>query len=75
MLVDLFVHSLKYLCLDLAASSHPPCFLTSNSNQNPEPHTIFLRDGWRQRLCRCEECCVSQTISSHSIRSERIEFH
>ncbi|CAF3695987.1 unnamed protein product [Adineta steineri] len=39
-----------------AASNNPPCFLTSNVNDN-ELHTIFLRDGWRNRLCRCVQCC------------------
>ncbi len=43
----------------LAASNNPPCFLVSNNNNNSnELHTIFLRDGWRKRLCRCVECCV-----------------
>ncbi|CAF0986856.1 unnamed protein product [Adineta ricciae] len=41
------------------ASSTPLCLLSSNSgnvNSN-ELHTIFLRDGWRKRLCRCDQCC------------------
>jgi hypothetical protein len=42
----------------LAASNNPPCFLVSNNNNSNELHTIFLRDGWRKRLCRCVECCV-----------------
>ena len=33
------------------------CLLSSNE-KNDEFHTIFLRDGWRRRLCRCEQCSV-----------------
>ncbi len=40
----------------LAASNNPPCLLPLTNN---EPHTIFLRDGWRKRLCRCVQCSVS----------------
>lgn len=40
-----------------AASSSPPCFLACNQTNSNELHTIFLRDGWRQRLCRCVDCC------------------
>jgi hypothetical protein len=51
---------LNLFSVDLAASNNPPCFLVSNNNNNNsnERHTIFLRDGWRKRLCRCVECCV-----------------
>jgi len=38
-----------------AASNNPSCILLSNENHN-ECHTIFLRDGWRKRLCRCVQC-------------------
>ena len=41
------------------ASNNPPCLLVSNKDNSNEPHTIFLRDGWRNRLCRCVQCCVS----------------
>ena len=51
------------LSLDVAASNHPPCVLASNANPSPELRTIFLRDGWRKRLCRCDECCVSRILS------------
>ena len=43
----------------LVASSNPPCFLLPNPQNTHELRTIFLRDGWRKRLCRCPECCVS----------------
>ncbi|CAF0822703.1 unnamed protein product [Rotaria sordida] len=40
-----------------AASNSPACLLISNnSNDSKELHTIFLRDGWRKRLCRCVQC-------------------
>ncbi|CAF4612933.1 unnamed protein product, partial [Rotaria magnacalcarata] len=35
-----------------AASNSPSCLLVSNNNNSQELHTIFLRDGWRKRLCR-----------------------
>ncbi|CAF3409101.1 unnamed protein product [Rotaria sp. Silwood1] len=37
-----------------AASNNQSCLLPSNANT--EVHTIFLRDGWRKRLCRCVQC-------------------
>ncbi|CAF4909875.1 unnamed protein product, partial [Rotaria sp. Silwood1] len=37
-----------------AASNNLSCLLPSNANT--EVHTIFLRDGWRKRLCRCVQC-------------------
>jgi len=41
---------------NMAASNNPSCLLPSNNNNNNESHTIFLRDGWRKRLCRCVQC-------------------
>ncbi|UJR16056.1 hypothetical protein I4U23_002969 [Adineta vaga] len=38
-----------------SASNNASCILSSNKENN-EFHTIFLRDGWRRRLCRCEQC-------------------
>ncbi|CAF4877944.1 unnamed protein product, partial [Rotaria socialis] len=35
-----------------AASNSPSCLLVSNNNNSRELRTIFLRDGWRKRLCR-----------------------
>ncbi|CAF1070559.1 unnamed protein product [Adineta ricciae] len=37
------------------AENNATCLLSSNE-KNDEFHTIFLRDGWRRRLCRCEQC-------------------
>ncbi|CAF0749059.1 unnamed protein product [Rotaria sordida] len=38
------------------ASNNSSCLLLSNNNNNTEIHTIFLREGWRKRLCRCVQC-------------------
>jgi hypothetical protein len=58
---------LKTFCVNLAASNNPPCFLVSNSNNSNEIHAIFLRDGWRKRLCRCIDCCVRLIILFDSL--------
>ncbi|CAF0872788.1 unnamed protein product [Adineta steineri] len=36
--------------------NNPACLILSNNGNNNELHTIFLRDGWRKRLCRCIQC-------------------
>lgn len=38
------------------ASNSPPCFLEAMETTRPEARAIFLRDSWRNRLCRCEKC-------------------
>jgi len=40
----------------ISTENNPSCLLLSNTNNN-ELHTIFLRDDWRKRLCRCVQCC------------------
>ncbi|CAF4104699.1 unnamed protein product [Rotaria magnacalcarata] len=39
------------------ASNNQPCLLSNNTVNNSEVRTIFLRDGWRKRFCRCAQCC------------------
>jgi hypothetical protein len=52
-----FLESRGTISPSIEASNNPSCYLPSKNN-NTELHTIFLRDGWRKRLCRCNQCSV-----------------
>ena len=48
--------------VESAASATPSCLLTKAKEEAAK--TIFLRDQWRHRVCRCAECSVSRRVFS-----------